>query len=334
MRVLFLNDPPLIKYGLAPGFRQAGQKTSVMHGQASQMWGHPAEEQVRRLTAAIDRFRPDLIFNEGYQGCNIAGIAETARQKGIPSFFWAIEDPLKTEWLSTAYARHADHVFTTAVETLPTYARMGKPASVLLFGCNPSFHRPVPPRREYMHDVVLVANYYRHRAGTIQWFLLPLLEAGYDVRVWGHGWLDPGEPGNLLAHKERCGGGLPYEYLPAVYNSAKVALCVNSVDSSLVQTSMRPYEILACAGAIAVGHHTPAQRLLFGDLMFHPADPEQTRLAVDTVLRMSYYDRAQLAGRARNHVWRRHNYAKRAGVVIDAFEQLTGAKVERKEYRP
>ena len=63
MRVLFTNEAPLIKYGLAEGFRQIGCQAKVIQGEGERLWGGlPIKEQRRRLLSAIREFKPDFIL--------------------------------------------------------------------------------------------------------------------------------------------------------------------------------------------------------------------------------------------------------------------------------
>ncbi|MGE5598971.1 MAG: DUF3880 domain-containing protein, partial [Bacteroidota bacterium] len=163
MRALFTNEAPLIKYGLAEGFRRTGHAVKVIQGEEERLWGQPVEEQIRRLARAIDAFRPDFLFTEGHPGFEPNAVCGVAKRKGLPHLYWAIEDPVSTDYLSMRYAPHVDYVFTTTAECVPRYRALGKRAEVLLFGCNPEFHRYTGPVPEWRHDLVLVASNYSSR---------------------------------------------------------------------------------------------------------------------------------------------------------------------------
>lgn len=92
MRVLFSNEAPLIKYGLAPGFEQAGHEVKVIQGDYDRLWGQPVSEQIKRLNKAINSFKPDFIFTEGHPGFDIPNTCQVARNLSVPHLYWAIED--------------------------------------------------------------------------------------------------------------------------------------------------------------------------------------------------------------------------------------------------
>jgi spore maturation protein CgeB len=322
MKVLFSNEAPLIKYGLAAGFIQAGHEVKVIQGEYDRLWGQPVPEQIRRLTEAINSFKPDFMFTEGHPGFDLHSICQVVRKLGIPHLYWAIEDPVCTQTLSMAYAPLVDYIFTTTVECIPQYEAMGKKAELLLFGCNPEYHYFTGVKMEYAHDIVLVASNYSSRYAEAQWFILPLIEQGYDIKIWGIWWDDPARPINLLNHPEIYGGLLPYEELAYVYSSAKIILGMNCDDSSKTQTSMRPYEALACGGGLYLAHYTQAQQHYFGDIIFQARNKEETIQQVETILGLDEGERKERAYRAQQEVYTKHSYRLRAEQIIRSLDRL------------
>jgi spore maturation protein CgeB len=322
MKVLFTNEAPLIKYGLGAGFRQMGHDTLIMQGDAERLWGVSETEQENRLNRAIDRFRPDFIFTEGHPRFEPQVICSTARQHGIPHFYWAIEDPVCTDLTLKVYAPEVDYIFTTAVEMIPRYQALGKKAEVLLFGCNPEFHRFSGVHPRYRHDLVLVASNYSSRYAEAEWFIMPLVKARFDIRIWGIWWDDPVRPVNLCKYRRYYGGILPYEELPSVYSSAKIILGMNCDDSSQTQTSMRPFEALACGGGLYLGHYTKAQEYIFQDLIFQTHNTRDTLTRVRSLLGMSETRRRELAKKAQTRLYEQHSYGLRAAQIVNAFQNI------------
>jgi spore maturation protein CgeB len=320
MKVLFTNDPPLIKYGIAEGFKQLGHEIKIMQGESGRLWGQPIPEQIRRFQRAIQEFRPDFIFTEGHPGFDAKTICEIAVHHRIPHLYWAIEDPVCTDLTIKVYIPYVDYVFTTTVEKIPIYKSLGKKASLLLFGCNPEFHRDMGIDSQYKYDIVLVANNYSSRYQEIQWFVLPIFDKGYSIKIWGQWWDDPTRPVNLLNHPEVYGGLLPYEELPSVYSSAKIILGVNCDDTSSTQTSMRPYEALACGGGLYVGHYTKAQAELLGEFIFQAHNTEETLRIIEEILNLSELERKAIAQKAQTEVYQKHSYAIRAEQIINTFK--------------
>lgn len=321
MRVLFTNNAPLIKYGLAAGFQQAACEVKIMSG-PDQLWGQTATEQEKRLTRAIKDFKPDFIFTEGHPRIEWQIVAEAAKRLGVPHLYWAIEDPVCTELTLMTFAQSADFIFTTTVECIPRYTALQKKAEVLLFGCNPEFHRNIGIHEKYRHDLVLVASNYSSRYTEAQWLVIPLVEAGFDIKIWGIWWDDPASPVNLLKHPQVYGGILPYEELPAVYSSAKIILGMNCDDTSQTQTSMRPYEVLGCGGGIYLGHYTKAQERIFRDTIFQVHNTTEAIVKVGQILRMSPSERRDWACRGQKLVYEQHTYKQRALQILKAFRTL------------
>jgi spore maturation protein CgeB len=321
MKVLFTNDAPLIKYGLAAGFQQAGHMVKIMSG-PEQLWGQTNEAQEQRLSRAISDFKPDFIFTEGHPQIAPKVVGGVAKQHGVPHLYWAIEDPVCTDLTMMTYAPEADYIFTTTVECVARYQSLQKKVEVLLFGCNPEFHRNVGVRPEYRHDIVLVASNYSSRYDAAQWLVLPLAAAGFDLRIWGLWWDDSTRPVNLLKYPHLYGGLLPYEELPAVYSSAKIILGLNCDATSTTQTSMRPYEALACGGGIYLGHYTKAQAKIFRNLIFQAQNTAGTLTKVTEILNLTENERRQWAQNAQSKVYQEHTYSQRAQQIVRAWSRL------------
>jgi spore maturation protein CgeB len=322
MKVLFTNDPPLIKYGIAEGFTQNGHHVKVMQGESERIWGQPIPEQIKRFRKSLEEFKPDFIFTEGHPGFDPKVICDVVIKYGIPHLYWAIEDPVCTDITIKSYIPYVDFVFTTTIEKIPVYHRLGKKAELLLFGCNPDFHHFTGIDRKYGYDIVLVANNYSSRYEEVKWFLMPLVENGFNIKVWGIWWDDAARPVNLIRYPQVYGNILPYEELPKVYSSAKIILGVNCDDTSITQTSMRPYEALACGGGIYLGHHTKAQENLFHDLIFQTHNTEETVKTVQWILNLPEAERRAIAQKAQHVVYRKHTYAMRAEQIVKAFQSI------------
>ncbi|NPV54134.1 MAG: glycosyltransferase family 1 protein [Firmicutes bacterium] len=121
------------------------------------------------------------------------------------------------------------------------------------------------------------------------------------------------------------GGILPYEELPCVYSSAKIILGMNCDDTSATQTSMRPYEALACGGGLFLAHYTKAQENLFGDLIFQAKNKEETLELMEMILHMDSEERQEIARKAQKEVYEKHNYAARAQQIVEVYTRAYGS---------
>lgn len=329
MKILFLSDTPLIKYGLKSGFDQLGHITEYMTGEY-QMWGSNASEQIKKLTNKIESFHPDLIFTEGYAGINIQEIYILCKNYSIPLFVWLIEDPVSTEWYSKVLSQYSDYSFTTTIECVPIYESMGKNSEVLMFACNPEFHKPCLSEDRFKHDISIIGTNYSNRYEETEWFIMSQIKNGYDIKVYGNNWwLDKNRPVNLIGYEKHYWqeppytNGLPYEWLPIVVNSSKIMLGMNCDGSSESQMSMRPFETLASSNSsVYLAHYTKAQYNVFGDLIYQAKNKDETLLMVNEILKMSDTQRKEKANKAREFVYENHNYQLRAKQIINAYNKV------------
>jgi spore maturation protein CgeB len=320
LNVLFLSEVPLIKYGLMSGFTQQGHNADFMYGEYSLYCD--MVEQLKRLDKKINEFKPDFIFTEGYGGCPIEVISKHLKKYGIPLIVWAIEDPVTTH-LSMYYAPYADFIFTTTLECLPMYKKINKPAGVLMFGCNPSYHKGVAKNPIYEYDIAIAASNYSNRYDKTEKYLMPLVESGrYNIGFWGLYWDDMTRPVNLKNHLDIYHGVLPYEELASLYSTCKIGLGSQCDDSSWTQQSMRNFEVLGCGHAILLSYHTKAQEAVFGssgENLYLAKSAQEMMDMADEILNMSDGDRRRLAKKAQRFVYVNHNYRLRANQVIDAY---------------
>lgn len=316
LKILFTNNSPLIKYGVVSGFRNLGHEVFIMDG-SYQIWDKDKDIQVSLFAEVVEDFKPQIVFSECF--ANFAeGIFEYTKEKGIFHAFFSIEDTPHDHWIGDHWSDYADYIFTTTAECLPNYWNKGKQAELMLFGCNPDFHKNVNASIE--RDIVLMANNYERRLEQTKRFIMPVVEHGYDISVYGNEWwMDSNRKVNLSNHPAVYKGYGAYEDLPYLYSSSKVIIGQNLDDKSITQTSMRPYEALAIGGGILVSPWTPAQEYLFHDHLYLPKSTDEILLMVDEVLNMKDKHRTWKAKRAQQFVYKYHNYNLRAQQVINAY---------------
>ncbi|PYE51645.1 glycosyltransferase [Paenibacillus barcinonensis] len=316
LKVLFTNNSSLIKYGIASGFKNLGHEVHIMDGKY-QLWDKDKETQVELIKKYIENNHVDIVFSECF--ANFAeGIFEHTKEKGIFHAFWAIEDTPFDHWIGDYWSDYADYIFTTTAECLPNYWNKGKQAELMLFGCNPDFHKRVDSGIQ--RDIVLIANNYERRFEQTRKFIMPVVERGYDVSIFGNEWwMDEDREANLLSHPSTYKGYGAYEDLPYLYSTSKIILGQNLDDKSITQTSMRPAESLGIGGGILISPFTPAQQYLFHDHVYLPRNTDEMLLMVDEVLGMTDIQREQKAKKAQEFVYKYHNYNLRAEQVINAY---------------
>lgn len=330
LRILFLSQACLIKYGLKCGFDQLGHETAILDGDCYAIWLNPLEKHIDLIYTKVGSFKPDLIFTEGYANLPLHLIYPTFNKLGIPVMTWDIEadcTPTIGEYLSSC----SDFIWTTMDEKIEGFRQKGINSDHLLFGCNSEFHKPVQSEDRFRHDISLVARNYSNRYKESEWFVMKLLEKKlYDIMIYGIWWDDYERPINLKNYpenhwKEPNYNELPYEWLPIVINSSKVMLGMNVPVISNSHCSMRPFETLASSeNSLLVGHYQKAQYNYFKDHMYHVKNPEETEMAVKEILSMTDEQRKEKARLAREYVYEHHDYKLRAQQVVDKYFELFG----------
>lgn len=282
-----------------------------------QLWDKSKDMQLDLFKSVVEDYRPDIIFSECFSDFS-EGIFEHTKEKGIFHAFWSIEDTPFDHWIGDYWSDYADYIFTTTAECLPNYWNKGKKAELMLFGCNPHFHKYIV--NDVKQDIVLVANNYQRRSLQTKTFVLPLVERGYDISIYGNEWwIDPEREVNLCNYPDSYKGYKAYEDLPLLYSSSKVIIGQNLDGDSVTQTSMRPYEVLGIGGGLLVSPWTPAQEYLFHDYAYLPKNTDEMIMMVNEVLKMSDKHRQLKARQAQRFVYKYHNYDLRAQQVINAY---------------
>jgi len=321
IRVLFLSQVPLIKFGLMSGFQQIGMEVDYLSDpEHHKIWEQPFEEHLKLLLTKIHNFKPDLIFTEGYGGLPLIQLRKCTNVLGIPIFAWAIEDPVTTQ-IGDYFSEHSDHIFTTTLECLPRYRKNGKSASLLMFGVNPEYHKNVGFNPKYAHDIALCASNYSNRFDKSKQFIMPLLD-DFKVDVYGLCWDDFTRPVNLANHMNCYHGVLPYEELPSMYSSATIALGSQCSDRSFTQQSMRDFEVLGCGHSILLSYYTKAQEICFYKHVYLAKDYPEMRDMAKEILGMTDAMRKEFATNAQEFVYRNHNYRLKAYQILDVYNGL------------
>ncbi|WP_035424388.1 CgeB family protein, partial [Bacillus sp. UNC438CL73TsuS30] len=278
MRILFIDSNELLMYGLANGFKEAGHKVLVS--------GKISENTIPKL---ISRFKPDLIFSEGWgeENDNVWKqdlIAKQIKASGIPHIYWAVEDPHFTLDFSLPLILRMkpDFVFTLSEPLVNFYKKLGIRAGHLDFGYEPSIHYPTS-KYDTKYSIAVVANAYpevltqspqHFRNQSLTTLIKPLLEENIRIDFWGKDWDKMGDILGVRIPKDWIHGYLPYKDAYKVYNSAQIIIGPQNYKSQVTQ---RTYEILA-SGGFFLTSDTDGVRELFtpGEDLIVSSSPEQT----------------------------------------------------------
>ena len=285
-------------------------------------------DQEPSLEPFIDEFNPDIVFNDGGTG-RMPKLFPLLEQRGIPHVYWAIEDPVSFDFLSLPFAQKSALVFTPCWESLADYRRHGISAHLLMFACNPSYHRTGTPDSRFNHDIVFSGNNYSYhpaRQKGIATVLQPLIDHGYDLQVYGNEWwLDPNQ--SYTIPPSYYGGYMANEDLPAVCATARIILGLHSVDTSRTMMSMRTFEILGCQG-FYLTQWTPAIEEMFINHhhLVWSKSPEETLDLVNYYLQHPQL-RQRIARQGQAEVYRKHTYQQRVREIMLYLQSLAKPSV-------
>ncbi len=303
-----------MRLGILSGFSKSGHTTGHF---PHHNWLSQDEETGRRLLAGyIRELKPDYLVFGGYAPRYFSCISELCRKHGAGFIYWAIEDPVgfdKTLFIAQA----ADYVFTTTEECIPEYKKHGVKAYLLLFACNPDFHKAGQYNHAYDVDLAMAASCYNWetRKRGYKTILDAAKESGQSLKVWGAGWQKESCK-KILGNPDYFCGYLPNGQLPDLCASAKIILGIQCDDSSVTQTSMRPYEVLGCGG-FHLTQWTKATVNIFQDNK-HLTTARTKEEAVDKI---KYYinhpsERLKIAKQGREFVYKYHTYEQRVRDIV------------------
>lgn len=310
MKIFFANYAPIIKYGIGHAFAEMGHEVRFEHvGMEGDAWLY-----------SLNEFNPDFVFTEG-AATKLEKLFPLLKEKNIPHIYWAIEDPVAFDYLSLPFARESLHVYTPCIESIPMYQNHGINAHLMMFACNPSYHKTGVADARFNHDIVFVGNnyggsIYSDREIATRNMLGSLMERNYNIKIYGNEWwLDRSRPFSIDTNF--YGGYLANEDLANLCASVPIILGLHTVSSSKTMMSMRTFEILGCRG-FHLTQWTPAIEQLFKNhhhLVW-------TKSAEETVELVEYYLkkpslRAQIAQQGQNEVYAKHTYQHRVRDILN-----------------
>jgi spore maturation protein CgeB len=330
MNVLFLDVEPLYDDLLPTGLRQVGCNVRTL-----------SEVLDGRLEQELATFTPDFILTLGWSWFptpeRLELIREVAQRHSIPVVAWMTEDPCWHEHYSVPYVQRLqpDLVLTICAEYVAKYEAMGLSAACLPFGYNHDLYQPVPPRFEYACDIAIVANFYTtqfeemNRKRSLAALVTPLLERGYNMRIWGSNWDRAPEFGLPSLPVGVWHGYLNHRETPAVYNSAKIVIGLQNEFDFETNLTMRTCEVMGAGGFLLTSRTRAVERFfVHGKHLVMSGSPAETLELVDHYLRHPK-EREQIAAHGQALVEAQHTYAHRALEVLSLFSRLRSGRPMR-----
>jgi len=261
-KILFfdINPSPMIEKGIMPAFEKLGYVAAMPANRLqfdnlkypNCMTSHlTRQEKYDIVYKSIQETDADTVF---LNGANLYYDAVSNACKAFNKYFiyWATEDPVLYNLMLPITARHADLVLSPAIECVEEYRKMGLNAHLMMFGCNPDYHKTGSHNPKYDFDIVLQASYYNHPARIKGYDIIlqpaiRLYEEHYRVGVWGAFWNTPFGM-KYMKHHELYHGFHPNEDISDICASTKIILGIQCSDCSVTQQSMRSFEVLSCGG--------------------------------------------------------------------------------------
>jgi spore maturation protein CgeB len=138
-----------------------------------------AQAVAARLLATVERARPDFFL--AVFGVNVGErVLAHLRARGVPSADWWLNDPFQFE-RATRILPGYDFAFTNARDSVQAYSARGiGNVHFLPTACEPSVHRPLPPRASVC-DISFAGDWSAMREQIVG----ALVAAGVDVRIFG-----------------------------------------------------------------------------------------------------------------------------------------------------
>lgn len=262
MKILFfdINPSPLVEYGIMPAFEKLGFQCSMPRNRLQfDELKYPKcltnkltkKEKYDIIYNAIKRSDCDIIFLNGANYYYNA-VSDACKDFNKKFIYWATEDPVLYDFMLPITSLHADLILSPSIECVKKYKKLGLNAHLMMFACNPEFHKLGKYNPKYDLDIILQASCYNHPARLKGFDIIikpsiKLVNEGYKFNVYGAFWDRPLGM-KYLKNPLLFKGFHPNEDIPDICASSKIVLGVQCSDSSKTQMSMRAFEILSSGG--------------------------------------------------------------------------------------
>lgn len=206
-------------------------------------------------------------------------ILKYCQKAGIPTVFWNKEDTPKFEDKPFSFIETAllfDHIFTTAIESIPKYRSLGhRSVHLMMFGYSPHLFSVCAPRPK-TGIAVFLGSWYgsnRERCKEMCRMFDMVLEQGLELRIYDR-LFNRNEPDRQFPPKYApyILPAVSYEQTGAVMNEADYVININSVMDSQTMFARRVFEAMAC-GRIVISNHSVGLQNRFADRIWFIDQP-------------------------------------------------------------
>jgi len=274
------------------------------------------------LVKFIEKNKPDMIFSIGIWFRYFDPIIwDVLRRYAIPHVYWAIEDSTYFADISLAHVKEYDFVLTISKKCVAKYAGLGVKAAFIPHTIDLDMHKAVQINPAMESDLIVTGNSFGMSgspATNFRWHsynivMNPIIQNGYDVKVYGTHWYRHNLP-------EKCLAGYYRDILSVqqIYSGAKIVLGIQrNYDGHIC---FRTFEALSY-GRLLISPYTPVQEEFFTHkkhlLYVHSA--EETKEYVDYYLAHPE-KRTAIALAGQQEVHKNHNCRVRAQQAVNAMK--------------
>lgn len=284
----------------------------------------------------IDNYSPSFLFVEaaweGVEGLwkykianysknkddSLGKIVDYCMAKGIPTVFWAKEDPYDFNIFINA-ASLFQYVFTTDDGSIPRYKELlaHNNIDLLQFAAQPLIHNPVDKGRERKGQLIFPGGWYSkfpERCKAIEILLDEAMK--YDLKIYNRFYKSKDIKNKFPDKYSRfILDGLSYLDLIKEIKKFDLLLNTNSVDDSNTNFSRRVFEALSCGLPIFSSYALGIDNY-FGDIVQMGRD----RIEVKEKLKKFVSSREELDKRSLlgiREVLKKHTYSHRMKYILD-----------------
>lgn len=289
----------------------------------------PNDEHYEHIKNIFKEKKPDIVLTIGRPNLhvNLDALVQLCEEESIMHVYWATEDRTYHQNHSLKIAQKCDYILTPAAECIESYNKIGKKAYLMQYGCHPHMHRRRQANKSYETDITIAASYHDGmkydsyirknvlgkendnekmlRKESIEKIVIPLVEKGYRISIWGLGWKE-------LIPEKYLKGLIPYYNIPILYSSSKIVLGLEWDDISETKTTGRPFEAL-CSKSLFLSYRTKALSNLFKEKkhLLLSSSKDETISLINYFLKKTI-ERQKIAEHGFEEVVNKHTYHIRA----------------------
>lgn len=240
---------------------------------------------------------------------------------GIPTVFWAKEDPYDFDIFINS-AKYFDYVFTTDFNCIPKYKKVLNHRNIHLlpFAAQPKMHNPINKDCGKKGDIVFAGGWYKKfdtRKDYINMILIPAMK--YDLTIYDRFYKQNGDlnrfPKTFKPYIKDC---LPYKKIVEEYKKYRLLLNVNSVEESPTTFSRRVFEVLA-SGIPIISSYSLGIENYFNNIVLLCKTEQDVNTNINLILKnKELADKMSLLGQRK--VFRNHTYKHRFEKILETLK--------------